>query len=161
MWFFLIGIGAIALLFGSHANAAAAEPAPGPPGPPGLPPITPGVMMPPYEFVPGVPYRLALAMSGGDAVNPTLADAEADLEHSGFQIVTLSTDASPVPGYSAFIARVVPTVPVTDDGLPGVSPTGLHTLMYDVEVAPDTNLVTPVDQSLLGALGGLAPMLGA
>lgn len=157
-WLILLGIGAVALLFGTHANAAT----PPASSPSGTPPITPGVMAPPYQFVPGVPYRLTLAMGDPSGViRPTLTDAEADLQHSGFQIVTLSTDASPVPGFSAFIARVVPTVPVEDDGLPGESPTGLHTLMYDVEVATDTSLIPSDQQALLGALGGLAPLLGA
>lgn len=161
MWFWLLGIGALALLFGSKAAHAAGASTPSEGGPPGLPPITPGVMLPPYQFVPGVPYKLTLGLADPTMkVVPTLSDAEADLQASGFQIVTLSGGAGAVPGMSAFVARVVPTAPLVDDGLPGTTPTGLRSLMYDVEVALDTG--APSDQQqLLGALGGLAPMLGA
>lgn len=161
MWLWLLGIGAVALLFGTSANAAASKPQTQS-GPAPLPPLTPGVMSPPYQFVPGVMYHLSLGMaSASGSVRPTLTDAEADLEHSGFHVVTLAGGPSPVPGMSGFLARVIPTVPVEDDGMPGESPTGLHTLMYDVSVADNTEQPASQDQGMLGQLGGLGGLLGA
>lgn len=160
MWW-LLGIGVIALLFGTHANDSSAQPVTHS-GPAPLPPLTPGIMSPPYQFVPGVMYHLSLGMADGTgSVKPTLTDAEADLEHSGFHIVTLAGGPSPVPGMSGFLARVIPTVPVEDDGVPGVSPTGLHTLMYDVSIADNTEQQASADQGMLGGLAGLGGLLGA